>query len=317
MTKASSRGAERSMLFVPATRWDVIVKAAASEADSICVDLEDSVPTDVKEMSRSNVVRAFAELDFGDRVRMFRINALDTPFAYRDLIDVVEAVGNRIDQVMLPKCSGPGDVAFVSRLLWQIEQRQGFDHEIGIEAQIETAAGFTWLREIASASPRLRALIFGSGDYAASMGMPASGIGTRDANDEAYPGHRWHAVMHGIVAAARTNGLRCVDGPYSDFRDDAGFDSACRIARVMGFDGKQCIHPRQLATVNRVFGPTPEEVDHARRVVEAYDAAAAIGRGAVSLDGKMIDEANVRMARVVLRRTESRSNARPTPTTET
>jgi len=303
------------MLFVPATRWDVIIKAAASEADSICVDLEDSVPTDAKEKSRSNVVRAFAELDFGDRVRMFRINALDTPFAYRDLIDVVEAVGNRIDQVMLPKCGGPGDVAFVSRLLWQIEQRQGFDQEIGIEAQIETAAGFTWLREIASSSPRLRALIFGSGDYAASMGMPASGIGTRDTNDDAYPGHRWHAVMHGIVAAARTYGLRAVDGPYSDFNDLSGFESACRVARVMGFDGKQCIHPKQLASVNRVFGPTAEEVDHARSVVAAYDAAAATGRGAVSLDGRMIDEANVRMARVVLTQAGSRSGGRATPTT--
>jgi malyl-CoA/(S)-citramalyl-CoA lyase len=316
MTKSPSTSSERSMLFVPATRWDVIVKAAASDADSICVDLEDSVPANVKELSRSNVIRAFTELDFGERTRMFRINALDTPFAYRDLIDVVEAVGNRIDQVMLPKCSGPGDVAFVSRLLSQIEQRQSFDREIGIEAQIETAAGFTWLREIAGASPRVRALIFGSGDYAASMGMPASGIGTTDSNDELYPGHRWHAVMHAIVASARTYGLRCVDGPYSDFKDIEGFESACRVAKVMGFDGKQCIHPAQLASVNSIFGPTPEEVDHARRVVDAYEAAAATGRGAVALEGRMIDEANVRMARVVLQRS-SRRNAEPVPKMDT
>jgi malyl-CoA/(S)-citramalyl-CoA lyase len=314
MTDPLSMRAERSMLFVPATRWEIIVKAVASEADSICVDLEDSVPVDAKEMSRSNVVRAFTELDFGTRVRTFRINALDTPFAYRDLIDVVEAAGNQIDQVMLPKCSGPGDVAFVSRLLSQIEAHSGIDREIGIEAQIETASGFTWLREIASASPRLRALIFGAGDYAASMRMPATGIGTRDANDDEYPGHRWHAVMHAIVAAARTNGLRCVDGPYSDFRNLEGFEVACRTARVMGFDGKQCIHPGQLATVNRIFGPSPEEISHARRVVAAYDAAAATGRGAVSLDGQMVDEANVRMARVVLSRVPSLETTGPIPT---
>ena len=307
---------ERSMLFVPATRWEMIVKAAASAADSVCIDLEDSVPADAKEASRATVVRAFKELDFGGRTRMFRMNGLETPFAYRDVIDVVEAAGDRIDQVMLPKCGGSGDVAFVSRLLSQIEARQGFGRRIGIEAQIESAAGFTWIREIASASPRLRALIFGAGDYAASMRMPATGIGTSDANDEMYPGHRWHAVMHAIVAATRTNGLRCVDGPYSDFRNLEGFERACGVARAMGFDGKQCIHPGQLPSVNRIFGPTPDEIAHARRIVEAYDAAAASGRGAVSLDGRMIDEANVRMARVVLRQTANPASRGPNPTTE-
>ena len=315
MTDMASARVDRSMLFVPATRWDMIAKAAASEADSVCIDLEDSVPADAKEPSRANVVRAFKELDFGDRTRMFRINGLDTPFAYRDLIDVVEAVGDRIDHVMLPKCGSAGDVAFVSRLLSQIEAHQGFRRQIGIEAQIESAAGFTWVREIASASPRLRALIFGAGDYAASMRMPATGIGTSDANDDIYPGHRWHAVMHAIVAAARTNGLRCVDGPYSDFRNLEGFERACGVARAMGFDGKQCIHPGQLASVNRIFGPTPDEIAHARRVVEAYDAAAAGGRGAISLDGLMIDEANVRMARVVLKQVNSPAGARSNPTT--
>ena len=316
MTHLSLARVERSMLFVPATRWEMIVKASASAADSVCIDLEDSVPTDVKQASRANVVRAFKELDFGDRTRVFRINGLETPFAYRDLIDVVEAAGDRIDQVMLPKCGGASDVAFVSRLLSQIEARQGFRREIGIEAQIESAAGFTWIREIASGSPRLRALIFGAGDYAASMHMPATGIGTSDANDEIYPGHRWHAVMHAIVAAARANGLRCVDGPYSDFRNLEGFERACGVARAMGFDGKQCIHPGQLASVNRIFGPTPEEIAHARRVVESYDAAAATGRGAVSLDGRMIDEANVRMARVVLRQANHPANSGSNSTTE-
>jgi citrate lyase subunit beta/citryl-CoA lyase len=288
------------MLFVPAARWPMIVKAAASDADAVCIDLEDSVPADAKASSRANVVRAFAELDFGRRIRMFRMNAVDTPFAYRDLIDVVEAVGDRIDLVMLPKAGSPTDVMFVATLLSQIEAHRNFQRPIGIEAQIESAAGFTWLREIAGASSRLEALVFGAGDYAASMRMPASGIGTFDANDDLYPGHRWHAVMHAIVAAARTNDLRCIDGPYSDYSDLAGFERSSRIARAMGFDGKQCIHPSQLATANSVFSPTDAEIAHARDVVSAYDAGVAAGRGAVSLDGRMVDEANVRMARVVL-----------------
>lgn len=292
------------MLFVPAARWPMIVKAAASDADAVCVDLEDSVPAGEKEASRANVVRAFTELDFGARTRMFRMNAVDTPFAYRDLIEVVECAGDRIDLVMLPKASSAADVQFVATLLAQIEARQGFGRRIGIEAQIENAAGFVWIREIAQASPRLEALIFGAGDYAASMRMPARGIGTFDENDALYPGHRWHAPMHAIVAAARANGLRCIDGPYSDYGDVAGFERAARIARTMGFDGKQCIHPTQLAAANAIFSPDAEEVAHARRVVSAYEAGVAEGRGAVSLDGKMVDEANVRMARSVLNQLE-------------
>lgn len=293
------------MLFVPAARWTMIGKAAASSADAVCVDLEDSVPAGEKEASRANVVKAFTEIDFGGRTRMYRINAVDTPYAYRDLIEVVEAAGDRIDTIMLPKASSAAEVHFVDTLLTQIEARQGFTRRIGIEAQIENAAGFVWLREIASASSRLECLIFGAGDYAASMRMPAAGIGTFDENDALYPGHRWHAAMHGIVASARANGLRCIDGPYSDFSDLAGFERACRIARAMGFDGKQCIHPTQLEIAARVFTPSDAEVAHARRVVEAYDAAVATGRGAVSLDGKMIDEASVRMARSVLNQLEN------------
>jgi citrate lyase subunit beta/citryl-CoA lyase len=298
---------ERSMLFVPAARWPMIVKAAASAADAVCIDLEDSVPAGEKEASRTNVIRAFSKLDFGSRARMFRMNAVDTPYAYRDVIEVVEGVGDRIDLVMMPKVGSAAQVQFVDTLLTQIELRQGFTRRIGIEAQIETAAGFVWIREIAQASSRLEALIFGAGDYAASMGMPAAGIGTFDENDAIYPGHRWHAPMHAIVASARANGLRAVDGPYSDYADIPGFERASRIARTMGFDGKQCIHPGQLATANSVFTPTDAEVAHARRVIEAYDAGAAAGRGAVSLDGKMVDEANVRMARMMLNRIEGDS----------
>jgi citrate lyase subunit beta/citryl-CoA lyase len=283
------------MLFVPGGRPAMIDKASASASDAVCLDLEDSVPVEEKAAARGNCIRALQELDFGRRVRMLRINGLDTPFAYRDLIEVVEAVGDRLELVMLPKASRPADVSFVEILLAQM----GAVH-IGIEAQIETAAGFLYAREIAASSPRLEALIFGPGDYSASMRMPSSSIGEFDDNDAVYPGHRWHAVMHTIVAAARVNGLRAMDGPYAAFRDAEGLQRSCKIARALGFDGKQCIHPSQLETVNAAFSPTDDEVEQAIRTVTAYEAAAREGRGAATLDGRMIDAANLRMARVVL-----------------
>jgi len=168
--------------------------------------------------------------------------------------------------------------------------------------QIESAKGFVWLREIAEASPRLQALIFGPGDYSATMQMPVANIGEMDENDEVYPGHRWHAVMHAVVATARANGLRAIDGPYAGYKDTAGLEKAARIARVMGFDGKQCIHPSQIPVVNRIFSPSAEEVAHAKSVVEAYDKAAKSGHGAIGKDGKMIDYANIRMAKALLKK---------------
>ena len=292
----------RSQLYVPASKPAMIQKAAASAADAVCIDLEDSVTLTEKASSRANVIRALKEIDFGRRVRMFRINALDTPFAYRDLVEVVEAAGDRLDVVMIPKAGSARDVEFVDTLLTQIEAHIRLTRPIGLEAQIETASGFLHAAEIAGASPRLEALIFGAGDYAASMRMPSSAIGEADEHDEIYPGHRWHAVMHTIVAAARANDLRCLDGPYAGYTDAAGLARACQIAVAMGFDGKQCIHPAQLAAVNATFTPSLEEVTKAGAVLKAYEAAAAAGQGAATHDGRMIDAANLRMARTILER---------------
>jgi citrate lyase subunit beta/citryl-CoA lyase len=295
----------RTTLFVSGSRPDMIPKAAASAADAVCIDLEDAVAPGEKAASRAHVVHALRTLDFGARTRIVRVNSVDTPFAYRDLVDVIEAAGDRVDLVMLPKVSGPRDVLFVDTLLTQIEAHRGLPAPIGLEAQIENAAGFVYLREIAASSPRLEALILGVGDYAASMKMPSSSIGEMDANDEAYPGHRWHAVMHGIVAAARAHGLRCMDGPYAGYKDAAGLERSCRIARAMGFDGKQCIHPGQLARVNAVFSPTESEIAAAAALVQAFDAAVAAGQGAATHDGRMIDAASLRMARTILDRVRS------------
>lgn len=301
MSDASTR-LSRSMLFVPGSRPDMMEKASRSTADAVCLDLEDSVPADRKADGRGLVIEALQRLDFGRRTRIVRINALDTPFAYRDLVDIVEAVGDRLDIVMVPKVGSPADVGFVDTLLTQIEAHRGQASRIGIEAQIENARGFLYVREIAAASPRLAALTFGSGDYAASMRMPSSGIGELDDHDEIYPGHRWHAVMHAIVAAARAHGLRCMDGPYGRYQDAAGFDRACRLARAMGFDGKQCIHPTQLEVANAVFSPSDDEVARASELIQAYDTAVEKGAGAVSHNTRMIDAASVRMARAVLDR---------------
>jgi citrate lyase beta subunit len=293
---------ERSTLFVPAARFSTIEKAAASAADAVCIDLEDSVAVDQKTASRSNVVRAFNELDFGRRSRIFRVNSLETSFAYRDLIEVAEAAGTNIDLVMVPKVNSPEDITFVDKLLGQIEAHCGFNRRIGIEAQIETAAGFLAIREIARSSSRLEALIFGPGDYAASMQMPATGIGEFDRHDDAYLGHRWHAVMHAIVAGARANELRSLDGPFANYKDSAGLDRSCQLARSMGFDGKQCIHPSQLSATNAIFTPAMEEVAHSEQIVRAYEQAVAANRGVVGINGKMVDAADVRIAQTILQK---------------
>ena len=292
----------RSMLFVPGSRPAMVPKAAASEADAVCLDLEDSVLADEKAAARVNVVRALKEVDFGRRLRMVRINSVDSEFADRDLMEIMEFAGDRVDLVMVPKVGSAADIAFVDDILTRIEQAQGRPRRVGIEALIESAAGFLYVREIASASLRLESLIFGPGDFAASMQMPASSIGEFDEHDAAYPGHRYHAVMLTIVAAARANGLRCMDGPYAGYTDTAGLVRACEIAIALGFDGKQCIHPAQLPTVNAAFSPSAADVARASALVKSYEAAVAEGRGAATHEGRMIDAASLRMAQVILRR---------------
>lgn len=293
---------ERSVLAVPASNWRMIEKGVASDADVVFLDLEDAVAPGEKAASRANVVRAFGDLDWGTKPRMYRVNALDTPHFYRDLIDVVEAVGDRVDLVMLPKCQGAEDVHVVVTLLRQIELGLALGRAIGLEIQIESPAGLIACERIAAASPRIESLVFGPGDYAASVGMPVAAIGGEDEWDAAYPGHRFHDVMHRIVVAGRAANLRVIDGPYAGFRDVEGLRRSARRARALGYDGKWCIHPAQIAVVNEVFTPDAAEIAWAERVVDAANTASRAGRGSVALDGIMLDGASVKLAERTLGR---------------
>ena len=291
---------ERSVLAVPASNWRMVEKAVASAADVVFLDLEDAVAPTEKGAARQHVIRAVRELDWGRKPRLFRINALDTPFFYRDLIEIVEAVGDRLDLILVPKVNRPEDVIVVKTLLTQIEAAIGVARSIGLEVQIETAAGLIACERIAAASPRIEAIVFGPGDYAASVRIPAVSIGTPDEWDTAYGGQRFHYVMHRILVAGRAAGLRVIDGPFADYRDLDGFRRSCLAARALGFDGKWCIHPSQITVANEVFSPTEQELTWARRVLAAYEVAAQEGRGAVAVDGTMIDAASIRMAEATL-----------------
>lgn len=294
-------GTSRSLLAVPASNRKMVEKGLASRADGVFLDLEDAVAPEKKAGARKDVVNALKELDWRGRPTLFRANALDTPYFYRDLIEVVEEAGDALDRVLIPKVQRPEDLYMVHTLLSQLELARGLDPgKIKLEAQIESAEGLTNIDATARATSRLEALHFGPGDFAASLRMPQTSIGTMDEWDEAYPGHRFGYVMQRIVAAARAAGLRAVDGPVADYRDEEGLRKSCLLARSLGFDGKWCIHPAQIAVVNEVFSPIPTEIEWAKKVVAAYEEANAAGSGAVSVDGRMVDAASIRMARNTL-----------------
>ena len=291
----------RSLLAVPATKQKMVEKALASDADAVFLDLEDAVAPGGKAGARGDVVRALEELDWRGRPKLFRANALDTPYFYRDLIEVVEAAGGPLDAVMIPKVNRPEDLHAVAVLLTQLELATNLDvGKIQLQAQIESAEGLTNADGIARATGRLEALHFGPGDFAASLRMPQTSIGTVDEWDEAYPGHRFHYAMQRIVVAARAAGLRVLDGPVADYGDEEGLRKGSLLARSLGFDGKWCIHPAQIPFVNEAFSPTGEEVEWAEKVVAAYEEANAAGSGSVSVDGQMVDAASIRMAQNTL-----------------
>ena len=288
----------RSVLSVPGSSEKMMSKAVAMPADEIMLDLEDGVALEEKEDARAKIIRSLVDYDWGGRVRAYRINGLATPFAYRDIIEVVEEAGTSIDVVVIPKVEKAADVQFVDLLVSQIELRMGMKKRIALEASIETALGMLNVREIAFASPRLEALVFGVADYGASLTMPSGGLSGHGDAEEQYPGHRWHFPLSRVVMAAKAAGLAAIDAPYGDFKDSAGLKRSCQIAASLGYDGKWAIHPDQLEIVNAVFTPSDDDISLAQRILQAYRKAEAAGKGATALDGKMVDGGSIRLARI-------------------
>jgi malyl-CoA/(S)-citramalyl-CoA lyase len=288
----------RSILSVPGHVEKMHPKARDSAADVVMFDLEDSVPVDQKKAARAQVIQSLLSLDWHKKTVTVRCNALDTPLAYRDLIDIIGKAGHLLDAVVIPKVNHPGDIHFVHRLLDGIEMDKQLSNRIGIEASIESAAGLENVSLTAKASNRMVSLVFGIADYSASIGTRLVSVsGHGEAETDVYPGHRWHFPLSRIIMAAKANGLQVMDAPYGNFKDFDGLRRSAVMSNALGCDGKWVIHPSQIEIVNAVFSPSPEEIERARVVIEAYEVAAESGRGAVSLDGSVVDNATIRLAR--------------------
>ncbi len=290
---------QRSELAVPGSQPAFFAKALESEADYVFLDLEDAVAPADKEQARKNVVAGLLEHDWKARGKTVcvRINGIDTHYMYRDVVDVVEQAGHRLDVVLVPKVGVAPDIYLVDALLTQIETARRIPHRIGIEALIETALGMANVEAIAQSSRRLEAMHFGVADLAASLRARTVSIGGLNPD---YPGDQWHAALSRMLTACRAYGLRPIDGPYGDFKDPEGYRAAARRAAALGYEGKWAIHPSQVPLANEVFTPPPAEVERARRILQALDEAARAGRGAAQLDGRMIDAASARMAQNVV-----------------
>jgi malyl-CoA/(S)-citramalyl-CoA lyase len=288
----------RSNLSVPGHVEKMHQKARDSAADVVMFDLEDSVPVDQKQAARAQVIESLLTLDWHAKTVTVRCNALDTSFGVRDLIDIVENAGQVLDAVVVPKVNHPGDIHFVHRLLEGIEMDKQRLNRIGIEATIESAEGLENVSLTAKASDRMISLVFGIADYSASIGTRLSSVsGHGEAEEDVYPGHRWHFPLSRIIMAAKANGLLVMDAPFGNFKDLEGVRRSAIMSNALGCDGKWVIHPGQIDVINAVFSPSAEEIERARMVIEAYEVAVESGRGAVSLDGSMVDNATIRLAR--------------------
>ena len=306
----------RSELAVPGSQPKLFEKAAASDADVVFLDLEDAVAPDDKESARKNIIEALNDIDWSGRTMTVRINGLDTHYMYRDVVDVLEQAGSHVDMIMIPKVGTAADVYAIDMLVTQIEDAKGYEKRIGFSHIIETALGMANVDAIAGASKRNEALHFGVADYAASTKARTTNIGgvnpdyavLTDADEaggrDVHWGDMWHYAIARMVVAARANGLRPIDGPFGDFKDPDGYRAAAGRAAALGCEGKWAIHPSQIGLANEVFSPSDAEVTKANRIIEAMAQAAKEGKGAVSLDGRLIDIASIRQAEVLVKKAE-------------
>jgi malyl-CoA/(S)-citramalyl-CoA lyase len=306
----------RTELAVPASNTTFIGKAAKSKADVIFLDLEDSVAPPDKDQARKNAIEALNDLDWGGRTLSVRINGLDTHYMYRDVVDVVEQAGDKLDLIMIPKAGTSEDIYAVDMLLTQIEAAKGYTKRIGLEMIIETALGMQNVHEIAAASPRNESLHFGVADYAASTKTRTTGIGgphpdyhvltdpDAEGRRDVHWGDVWHYAIARMVVAARANGLRPLDGPFGNFSDADGFRAQANRASVLGCEGKWAIHPSQVDLANEIFSPSADEIDKSKRILAAMEKAQREGAGAVALDGRLIDIASIKQAEVMVKKAE-------------
>ena len=300
----------RCQLFGPGSNDTLFEKMAASKADVINIDLEDSVaPTD-KDLARSNTIQAINDIDWGNKTLWVRINGLDTGWWYRDVVDLLEKGGERLDQIMIPKAGCAADIYAVDALVSALEKATGREKRLGFEVIIESAAGICHVEEIAAASPRLTAMSIGAADFAASMGMSTTGIGgTQENYYMLHEGQRqwsdpWHWATAAIVAACRAHGVLPVDGPFGDFSDDEGFRAQARRVATLGMVGKWAIHPRQVALANEIFTPSEAAVQEAREILKAMEDAKARGEGATTYKGRLVDIASIKQAENIVRQAE-------------
>ncbi len=293
MSNPRPRRARRSQLSTPGSSEKMMQKAAASAADHVFLDLEDAVAPNQKVPSRKKIIEALNTLDWGKKVRCVRINDLTTQWAYEDIIEVVEGAGQNLDTIMMTKVQTPADILFADKLLSMMEKKLGLKKRIGLEALIEEVEGMQNVDEIARCTDRLECLIFGMGDFSASMGVDIKSVGKTDG----YPGDIWHYARFRLVMACRAAGIDPVDGPYADFKNPDGYREEAKRAMILGCVGKWAIHPSQIDIALDVYSPKPEDVTRARALAKAYAEAEAQGLGAINVDGVMVDVASIRILR--------------------
>ncbi|WP_299361382.1 L-malyl-CoA/beta-methylmalyl-CoA lyase [uncultured Paracoccus sp.] len=300
----------RCQLFGPGSRESLFAKMAKSAADVINLDLEDSVAPDDKAQARRNVIQAIGDIDWGNKTLSVRINGLDTPYWYRDVVDLLEQAGERLDLIMIPKAGNASDIYAVDALVTAVERAKGRSKQLGLEVIIESAAGIAHVEEIAASSPRLQAMSLGAADFAASMGMATTGIGGTQENyymahgGQKYWSDPWHWAQTAIVAACRTHGVLPVDGPFGDFSDEEGFRAQALRSATLGMVGKWAIHPSQVAMANEIFSPSAQAVAEAREILAAMEEAQKSGAGAAVYKGRLVDIASIRQAKVIVSQAE-------------
>ena len=305
----------RCQLFGPGSRTSLFPKMAASAADVINLDLEDSVAPSDKDQARKNIIAATHDVDWGGKTLSVRINALDTPYWYKDVVDLLEQASDQLDQIMIPKVGCAADVYAVDALVTAIETAKSRSKPINLEVIIESAAGISHVEEIASSSQRLVAISLGAADFAASMGMQTTGIGGTQENyymlneGQKYWSDPWHWAQVAIVAACRSNGLLPVDGPFGDFSDEEGFRAQARRSATLGMVGKWAIHPKQISLSNEIFTPSKAAVDEAREILGAMELAKSNGDGATVYKGRLVDIASIKQAEVIVQQFEMINDA--------